>query len=96
MKRISLKFVVGFLAFAIGVFGTAFWFFNPFPSDPLKNVPIVQVENNTDEEYEVYSVLINELFVKKDTSRNSLNISSQTSFYNNTDYLKKTRISAKS
>ena len=83
MKRISLKFVVGFLSFTIGILATAFWFFNPFSSYELKDINVIQNESNIDEEYAVYSVLINEKFVERNTYRTSIYIFSRTSSHLN-------------
>jgi hypothetical protein len=81
MKRISFKFIIGFLAFILGVLGTTIWLFNPFPFHILNDVQVVQKETDIGNQYAVYSVLINEILVKKDVSRASLNISNQTSSY---------------
>jgi hypothetical protein len=39
MKKITLKLSVAFIAFVVGVFGTAFWFFDSFLSQNLKTEP---------------------------------------------------------
>jgi hypothetical protein len=39
MKKITLKLAVALIAFVVGVFGTAFWFFDSFSSRNLKTEP---------------------------------------------------------
>ncbi len=81
MKRISLKFIVGFLAFVIGVLATAFWFYNPFSTNRLKEKDIIQNKESIDEQYAVYSAVINEMFGGIGDSISILNKTSQKSFY---------------
>lgn len=82
MRGISLKAGVGIIAFILGIAATAIWFIEPFSiSQTLDIAPPTNVETETEEEYAVYSVVIDDLIVKDRSSVNSLVISNQTSAY---------------
>ena len=80
-------FAVSLIAF---IFGMVFWLLVPLSSQTLKTEPLTKVEGDNDEQYALYSVLINDLFLKDSTSIESLNISNQTDFYENVESLAKT------
>jgi hypothetical protein len=88
MRKISLKFAVCVIAFIVGVTASAIWFIKPFAlNQNLEVAPPLNIETEMSEEYAVYSVVINDLFVKDRNSTNPLSISNQTSFYENVGYL---------
>ncbi|MDQ3633184.1 MAG: hypothetical protein M3405_01565 [Acidobacteriota bacterium] len=78
MKRKTLKVLIGFIAFTIGLVSTAFWVFS-LP-DTLANVANIQNEKITDEDYAVYSTLIKKLIIRENSSAESINISNQVPF----------------
>ena len=80
MRRITLKIAIAFLAFAIGVVFTAFWFIFPQSLNQVLEVSTDVVVTEEAEEYAVYSAAINHLFVK-DKDIGLFAISNQTSFY---------------
>lgn len=88
MRKISLKIGISILAFIIGIIATAIWFINSSSINQSFEVyPPPSIENETTEEYAVYSCVITDLFVKDRNSVNVLFIANQTSFYGNVEYL---------
>lgn len=64
MKNISLKTIVGVIAFSLGVVLVAFWVNSSYQLSRISNVFAVADET---EVYDVYSVVLNELFAKDGT-----------------------------
>jgi hypothetical protein len=84
MNRNKLKIIVGILAFIIGVTTTAIWLIDPLSLNSISEVspPEVLVAEEA-EEYAVYSVVIENLYLKKMKLREPLLISNRTSPYGN-------------
>lgn len=81
MRKITFKIGVGILAFTIGTIATAICLINTYSfNQTLEIAPPANIENEITEEYAVYSAVINELYLKEDSTR-MLVISNQTSFY---------------
>lgn len=82
MRRITLKIAVGILAVVVGVIAVTVWFIAPFSlNSTLEIAPIANSESEMTEEYTVYSVVINDLFIKDIQPANFLHILNQTSLY---------------
>jgi hypothetical protein len=96
MRSITLKCTIAFIAFAIGIAGTAIWFFDSFSNrnfeamQVIADVPPIRTGDDNEERYAVYSALINELFLKDKSLVNCLNISDETSSVDVFGYLENT------
>ena len=88
MRKSVLKITVGFTAFIVVVAAIAVWVFEPFSlNKKLEVTPPARMVTETEEQYIIYSVVINELFLKRRSYVKSLFIANHTSFYNAADYV---------
>lgn len=76
MKNISTKTIVAIITFLIGVMFVVFWFKSPDMFSIVSNIFTVSEKIAESEDYEVYSVALNEVFSK--SSSNFLIISDKT------------------
>lgn len=95
MKRFALKLTIAVAAFFIGIAATAFWFFDAFTLTVSNSAQVVEVAppvlngTNDDEQYAIYSVLINKFFLTSPIAKAGfLNASIQTSSDNHFGYMK--------
>lgn len=65
MNRNVLKITVGLFTFIIGIWSITFWLFDPFSLKEIGNVPVPEtIRTENAEEYAVYSVVINSVFIQ--------------------------------
>jgi hypothetical protein len=96
MRAIPVKLIISLLTFIVGIFGAAFWAYNTFSSQSSEVAPVMNVEppsmttSEDDEQYAIYSLLINDLFLTDNKAVTFVNISDRTNSDDELFYLKKT------
>jgi len=84
MCRNKLKIIVGVLAFIIGITVTAIWLIYPLSQNLVTEVSLPEVlASEEDQQYAVYSAVIQDFYLKEKNLEQPLLITDQTTWYGN-------------